>query len=160
MHKEKEKVLNECINLLTAKLAKFSQNEGAACQKNVEANEIDLDDDKPVEEGQAAKVAKLEKVIMTYQKITGISIKVQEPQALNDEVLTCTAKNSDRRLLTRFLLQKEESSDEMVLIPEANVDLLPAYLREGASFAPTLTPLIFGDILLSLFGERETDVVA
>ena len=158
LHKEKEKVLNECINLLTAKLVKSNQNESTSCQSNLKTNEIEIDGDKPEVEGPAAKVAKLEKVITSYQRITGISIKVQDPQGAEDEVLVCTAKNSNRRLLTRFLLTKEMSNDEIILIPEANIHLLPIYLQEGASFLPALAPLLMGDILVSLFAENDATV--
>ena len=95
------------------------------------------------------------KVISFYEQITGMTVKVNDDDNNNDNNYTCTIKNKQRRIASRFMLtiddKTKKNATSIKYTPIANITVLPEYLHSAIEFEPGMAPVLLGDVLNTIF---------
>lgn len=101
-----------------------------------------------------ALTEEVERTHDTYQALTSVRA---EPDDVDPDVVHCSARNRAARRHVRYDLRftpgSEGGAAELCLVPTTNVKLLPAYLQQGARFAPDEAPRFVAKTVDALYAE-------
>ena len=92
------------------------------------------------------KLDAMRKKLEFYESMTSMVVKME-----SDDQYICTAKNTKRKVSTRFKIVFNEGGSQIDVAPVANPNLLPDYLREEIECEVAMLPVIMGDVLQQLY---------
>jgi hypothetical protein len=90
-----------------------------------------------------------------YRLITGTTVSVDnsdqsKAHRASGTAYVCTTTNTKTKLATQYTLRTDKSAT-ISFQPKANAELLPEYLRAHISFESGMAPVLFADIIQTLY---------
>ena len=93
------------------------------------------------------------RLVTFYEKVTGMSVKFNDDDRGEYSNYTCTIKNKQRRVASRFVIAVDDKAKSLNFkyTPGANIHVLPEYLHNTIEFESGMAPVLLGDVLNSMF---------
>ncbi len=126
---EKEKASLKYLRAMEKKLEGMSNNSKV---NTVEAPDQDLEP--------------LKAKIHFYELLTGAKLDVKD-----DITATCTVRNTQKKLITRFDIIADPNSEDIQFEPTGNVHLLPEFMQTNLSFDAQYAPVVLSHVVNGLY---------